>query len=169
MERSSGVPRDLIPATQNQLKPGVRGAATLPTPFMRMPFDPNFPPHQAALISQQWRDQFNALKALDDAKGARIDALEAQVAAIPAGPPGPQGIPGNDGQPGQQGPMGEISAQNLADALNNLSAALIANSSANSNSVATMDWTMSDPPTTWELGTMFNTINALILALRRPA
>ncbi len=34
-----------------------------------MPFDPNFPPHAAGLISQQWRDQFNSLKAL-------IDALE---------------------------------------------------------------------------------------------
>ncbi|MEI7730637.1 MAG: hypothetical protein WCO56_13770 [Verrucomicrobiota bacterium] len=59
--------------------------------------------------------------------------------------------------------------QNVAAALNNLSAALLANSSANSNGVATMDWTLSDPPTAWELGTMFNTINALILALRRPA
>ncbi|MEI7733731.1 MAG: hypothetical protein WCO56_29470 [Verrucomicrobiota bacterium] len=127
-----------------------------------MPFDPNVPDDHAELTGAMFRAQFNALK-------AEVDELRAQIAALPAGPPGPQGIPGNDGQPGQQGPMGEISAQNLADAMNNLSAALLANSSGNSNGVATMDWTLSDPATAWELGTMFNTINGLILALRRSA
>jgi hypothetical protein len=29
-----------------------------------MPFDPNFPPAGAGLVSQDWRNQFNALKAL---------------------------------------------------------------------------------------------------------
>ncbi|MEI7730888.1 MAG: hypothetical protein WCO56_15040 [Verrucomicrobiota bacterium] len=132
-------------------------------------FDPNIPADDAIAYAADLRRQLNALKALHDAQSALISALAAQIAAIPAGPPGPQGIPGNDGQPGQQGPMGEISAQNLADALNNLSAAILANSSANSNSVATMDWTVSDPPTQWEVGTILNTINALILALRRSA
>jgi hypothetical protein len=33
-----------------------------------MPFDPNFPPTGAGLVSQDWRNQFNALKALIDAQ-----------------------------------------------------------------------------------------------------
>ncbi|MEI7731430.1 MAG: hypothetical protein WCO56_17785 [Verrucomicrobiota bacterium] len=118
-----------------------------------MSFDPNKPVEGTPLDAQELRQQFNGLD-------ARIN----DIPAGPPGPPGPQGPPGNDGQPGQQGPMGEISAQNLADAINNV----LNNSSANSNGVATMEITASDPPTQWEVGTIINTVNALILALRRP-
>ncbi|MEI7733684.1 MAG: hypothetical protein WCO56_29230 [Verrucomicrobiota bacterium] len=114
-----------------------------------MSFDPNKPVEGSLLSAEELRRQFNGLKS--------------EIDAIPAGPPGPQGPPGNDGQPGQQGPLGEISAQNLADAINNV----LNNSSANSNGVATLDFVVSDPPTQWEVGTIQNTLNALILALRR--
>ncbi len=40
-----------------------------------MPFDPNFPPHDTLLVSEEWRSQFNSLKSLID--------------AVPAKPPGP--------------------------------------------------------------------------------
>ena len=55
-----------------------------------MPYDPNFPPHGADLISAQWRDQFHGIKDLID-----------------SGVPGPQGVSGNDGSTGPQGPQGE--------------------------------------------------------------
>lgn len=47
-----------------------------------MPYDPNFPPHEAELLSADFRAQFNGLKALID--------------AIPAGP---QGVKGDKGDP----------------------------------------------------------------------
>ncbi|MEI7728431.1 MAG: hypothetical protein WCO56_02620 [Verrucomicrobiota bacterium] len=121
-----------------------------------MAFDPTKPANASYATAAELRAQLNALKAL-------IDLLSARIDAIPAGPPGPQGPPGADGQPGQQGPMGEISAQNLADAIANL----IANLIANTNSVATLDFVVSDPPTQWEVGTILNTINQMILLMRR--
>ncbi|MEI7732694.1 MAG: hypothetical protein WCO56_24190 [Verrucomicrobiota bacterium] len=111
-----------------------------------MPFDPTKPVDNSLADAGELRAQFNALKALDDDKSARIAALEAQVAALQAS---------------------VVTAAQLAEALSNLSAALIANSSANSNGVMPMDFAVSDPPTQWEVGTIFNTINALIQALRR--
>ncbi|MEI7731130.1 MAG: hypothetical protein WCO56_16250 [Verrucomicrobiota bacterium] len=111
-----------------------------------MPFDPNKPVEHTEIDAAELRAQFNALKALDDDKSARIAALEAQVAALQAS---------------------VVTATQLAEALSNLSAALIANSSANSNGVMPMDFVVSDPPTQWEVGTILNTINALIQALRR--
>ncbi len=75
-----------------------------------MPFDPNFPPFNAELISADFRDQFNALKALSDGLQAALNQMQAQmadlqnqVANIPAGPQGPQGA---DGAQGPQGPEG---------------------------------------------------------------
>ncbi|MEI7733618.1 MAG: hypothetical protein WCO56_28895 [Verrucomicrobiota bacterium] len=111
-----------------------------------MPFDPNKPVDNSLAEAGELRDQFNALKALDDDKSARIAALEAQVAALQAS---------------------VVTTTQLAEALSNLSAALIANSSANSNGVMPMDFVVSDPPTQWETGTIYNTLNALIQALRR--
>ena len=111
-----------------------------------MPFDPNKPVDNSLAEAGELRDQFNALKALDDDKSARIAALEAQVAALQAN---------------------AVTTAQLAEALSNLSAALIANSSANSNGVAMMDFVVSDPPTQWETGTIYNTLNALVQALRR--
>ncbi|MEI7732765.1 MAG: hypothetical protein WCO56_24550 [Verrucomicrobiota bacterium] len=111
-----------------------------------MSFDPNKPANNSRLSSAEMREQLNGLKSLNDAQSARIDTLEAQVAALQAS---------------------IVTTTQLAEALSNLSAALIANSSANSNGVMPMDFTVSDPPTQWEVGTILNTINALIAALRR--
>jgi hypothetical protein len=49
-----------------------------------MPYDPNFPPHGVGLVSQDWRDQFNALKALIDAQAALLTSLQAQIATLAA-------------------------------------------------------------------------------------
>ncbi|MEI7733301.1 MAG: hypothetical protein WCO56_27265 [Verrucomicrobiota bacterium] len=118
-----------------------------------MSFDPTKPENNSLIRAAELRAQFNGIK-------AELDELRAQIAALPAEPPGPKG---------DKGDPGEVTAAQLAEALSNLSAALIANSSANSNGVMPMDFAVSDPPTQWELGTIFNTINALILALRRSA
>lgn len=50
-----------------------------------MPFDPNFPLHGAGLVSQDWRNQFNALKALIDA-AAPIGCVQAWLKSFPNTP-----------------------------------------------------------------------------------
>ena len=105
-----------------------------------MPYDPNFPPHGADLISAEFRDQFHGIKALIDAIAAIIAAQIAGVGtlnpgeaatatvtvvgdtlqftfAIPRGNDGAQGIPGIPGDPGMQGPP---FAQAIVDAVNTL-------------------------------------------------
>ncbi|MCX7009921.1 MAG: hypothetical protein NTY53_22215 [Kiritimatiellaeota bacterium] len=69
---------------------------------------------------------------------------------------GPQGNQGNDGP---QGPQGEVSAQQLSDA--------IAGTSANTNAIAQLGMTVSDPPTQFEMQTIANKLDELIAALRR--
>jgi hypothetical protein len=67
--------------------------------------------------------------------------------ALPAGPAGPQG------------PQGEVSAGDLSFA--------IGGTSANSNGVALLDISYSDPPTQGEMNATRDKINELIQALRR--
>ena len=69
------------------------------------------------------------------------------------------------GDPGEHGTdaPGEVSAQQFNDAMNNA----IAGTSANSNSVGTLDLTVSDPPTQSEVQSVVDKLNELINALRR--
>ena len=67
-----------------------------------------------------------------------------------AGEPGPEG---------PQGQAGEVTLQQLSDA--------IANTSANSDGVSTLDLFPSDPPTQAEMQDVVNKINELIEVLRR--
>ena len=107
-----------------------------------MPYDPNFPPHNADLISAEFRAQFNGIKALID--------------AVPAGPPGPQGT------------QGDVSSQQLADGITAALATAAANSSASTNGVATLDTPFSnDPPTLTDIEVLRVKMNELILAQRR--
>jgi hypothetical protein len=72
---------------------------------------------------------------------------------------GPQGMPGNDGPQGPQGSTGQVSSMDLNSALGG--------TSANSNGVAQLGLTVSDPPTQSELQTVANKLDELISALRR--
>ena len=47
-----------------------------------MAFNPNLPAAHAPIVSQELRDQFNALKALNDALTARVQALESGKASM---------------------------------------------------------------------------------------
>ena len=49
-----------------------------------MPYDPNFPPTNAELISAEFREQFQGLKALIDAQAATIASHTAQIASLQA-------------------------------------------------------------------------------------
>ncbi len=73
------------------------------------------------------------------------------------------GPPGNDGPPGPPGPMGEATMGDIQNAVNNA----LAGTSNNSNSVAILDLTISDPPTLWEVQSIATRVDQLILALRR--
>jgi hypothetical protein len=59
-----------------------------------MPYDPNYPPTNAAIESAPLRSQFQGLHDL--------------IESIPVGPQGPQGPPGQDGNTGPAGPQGDI-------------------------------------------------------------
>ena len=157
-------------------------------------FDPTLPLTSANVTSAELRSQFNGLKDLIDAiqsiGSATVDAVNtvppgdpAAVSVsvigstlhftfdVPAGQPradgaeGPPGSAGGDGMPGEPGPegpqgqAGEVTLQQLNDA--------IANTSANSDGVSTLDLFPSDPPTQAEMQDVVNKINELIEALRR--
>ena len=146
-----------------------------------MPYDPNFPASHEELTSPAFRGQFNALN-------DKIDAIPAGPAGPPGpqgpqGDPGPMGPPGNNGNDGAtgpqgndgaqgpegpQGPAGEVTAQQLTDGLAATLATATANSSANSNSVPSLDPPFTnDPPTLADLEVVRAKINELVLALRR--
>ena len=72
------------------------------------------------------------------------------------------GIPvGNDGA---QGVPGEVSAADLTAAID----ATVAGSSANTNSVPTLNMVVNDPPSAAEVQAVANKIDELIIAMRRP-
>ena len=84
------------------------------------------------------------------------------------GPPGTQGPQGSDGPQGPQGPVGEVSAQQLADGLAATLSTATADSSANSNPVATLDTPFTnDPPTLADMEVLRAKLNELITAMRR--
>ena len=150
-----------------------------------MPFDPTKPAFGSPDSSAEMRAQLNALN-------DKIDATPAGPAGA-QGPPGPPfastivepvatlnpgepatvstlldgnnvrftfGIPrGNDGNQGPQGPSGEVSNAALA--------AAIAGTSANTNGVALLGMTVSDPPTQAQMQAIANKLDELIAAQRR--
>ena len=81
---------------------------------------------------------------------------------------GPQGNDGAQGPTGPQGPAGEVTAQQLGDGLAATLASANASSSANSNSVPTLDTPFTnDPPTLADLEVVRAKINEMLLAQRR--
>lgn len=97
-----------------------------------MPFDPNYPPTNAPLLSAPFRNQFNSLKSLID---AILTITAAQVDGVNTVNPGdPAGVSisvagntlhftfdiprGNDGGEGPAGPQGPPFAQAVVDGVN---------------------------------------------------
>ena len=103
----------------------------------------------AIVEADELRAQFNGL---DD----KITATNTRIDNIPANP---------------QGPPGDVSQNQLNDAMSqaitSATMGAAANSSANSNAVATLNLTVSDPPTQAEMQVLANKLDELILALRR--
>ena len=104
-----------------------------------MPFNPNLPVDHSEIVAAELRDQFNALKALNDAQAAQIVALTARVQALESGKP----------------------------SMDDVNAAIVANSSANSNSVDMLDLNPSDPLTQNDVYSTICRLNVLIGALHR--
>ncbi|MDZ4401108.1 collagen-like protein [Prosthecobacter sp.] len=154
-------------------------------------FDPTLPQAGTEIDAVQMRGQLNGLKDLIDAiqtiSAAIVDGTNTLPTGTPAQvtldvtdgtlhfifgiPTGPQGETGSNGSDGSQGPPGiqgeqgppgapgEVSLQQLTDA--------IATSSSNSNAVATLGMTVSDPPTQAEVQQIANKVDELIGVLRR--
>ena len=104
-----------------------------------MPYNPALPADHSPLVSAEMRGQ--------------LIGLNDRINAIPAGP---------------QGPVGEVSAQQLADGLAATLSSATADSSANSNPVATLDTPFTnDPPTLADMEVLRAKLNELITAMRR--
>jgi hypothetical protein len=159
--------------------------------FNTMPYDPQWPQNGQNIDADRFRAQFASLKDLIDAiqtiTAAQVDAVNTvppgdpaavtlSVAGgtlhftfdIPQGANGADGINGSsgsdggEGPPGPEGPQGvpgEVTLQQLDDA--------IATTSANSNAVATLGMTVSDPPSQGEMQQIADKLDELIHALRR--
>ena len=154
-------------------------------------YDPALPADHTKAGAAQMRGQFAGLKTLIDAgpgitavqvdavntvapgQPARVDATVAGSTlhltfSIPQGNEGAQGLPGNNGMDGQTGPQGDITFQQLNTAIADALAAAAANSSAKSNTVATLDAPFAnDPPTVGDMEVLRGKMNELIAALRR--
>ena len=89
--------------------------------------------------SAEMRDQLNALKALNDAQAAQIAALTTRVQALESGKP----------------------------SMDDVNAAITANSAANSDSVFYLQLAPSDPPTQSDAQAIIYRLNELITALNR--
>jgi hypothetical protein len=156
-----------------------------------MPFDPTYPATNAEIESAPMRAQFNGLKDLIDSVSGITQAEVVSITTLPPGQQaqahvvvvngtlrftfeipqghrgcdgsdGIQGPSGNDGGPGPQGndgPPGEVTNAQLASA--------IAGTSSNSNGVALLGLTVSDPPTQAEVQQIADKLDELINALRR--
>jgi hypothetical protein len=108
-----------------------------------MPFDPNFPQDGARADAPSMRGQLNALNDKIEAQAAQLAGQDARLAALET---------------------------QLAAAISDLTALLdarVGGCALNPLGVGQMSHTISDPPTQWEVGTILNTTNALIAALRR--
>ena len=86
-----------------------------------MAFNPNLPANHSPIVSQELRDQLNALKALIDAKPSMDD----------------------------------------------VNAAIVANSAANPGDITYTQMVPSNPPTQSDLQTVIELLNSLITALKR--
>ena len=126
-----------------------------------MPFDPALPRTGTRATSAEMRSQLTSLKALIDA--IPVGPPGPQGAVGPSGPAGQQGTAGVPGPQGEQGPQGDVSASDMENAINNA----LGGTSNNSNSVAQVEMTVSDPPTQSEMQTIANKLDELIAALRR--
>lgn len=81
----------------------------------------------------------------------------------PSGETGPAGATGPQGPDGPQGPPGEVSQLALDAAI----ATALSGTSGNSNGVAQLNQSISDPPTAFEVLTLSQKVDELIQALRR--
>ena len=106
-----------------------------------MPFDPTKPVDDSLAEAAEFRDQFNALKALNDAQQLQIAALTARVQALESG----------------------------KASMDDVNAAIVANSSANCDSVEQLDLQPSDPPTQNDVYSTIYRVNVLIGTLHRQA
>lgn len=147
-----------------------------------MPFDPNFPTANTLADADAMRAQLNALNEKIDLtlpgppgpQGEPGPQGSQGPQGDPGGPPGPQGEvgpmgdtgpqgdpgpQGPQGEPGPQGPPGEVTITDLNAALANA----IADTSASTNGVATLDAPFGDP----DDETLRQKLNELILNGRR--
>ena len=107
-----------------------------------MVFNPNLPVDDSALDAAEMRGQLNALKALNDAQQATIDAQAAQIAALQT-------------------------ALNAKPSMDDVNAAIVANAAANPTDITYTQMVPSDPPTKSDLQTVIELLNSLITTLKR--
>ncbi len=138
-----------------------------------MPFNPLLPANGGPIVAAELRSQFTGLKSLIDAvpavTGAMVDSVtigsgtSVNVSLV-------TGVLHFDFIL-QPGPPGEVTQAQLSNDLSNTANQAMLNTlpqtSANSNGVAVLGLTVSDPPTQGEMQSLANKLDELINALRR--
>ncbi len=138
-----------------------------------MPFNPLLPANGGPIVAAELRSQFTGLKSLIDAvpavTGATVDSVtigsgtSVNVSLV-------TGVLHFDFIL-QPGPPGEVTQAQLSNDLSNTANQAMLNTlpqtSANSNGVAVLGLTVSDPPTQGEMQSLANKLDELINALRR--
>ena len=138
-----------------------------------MPFNPLLPANGGPIVAAELRSQFTGLKTLIDAvpvvTGATVDSVtigsgtSVNVSLV-------TGVLHFDFIL-QPGPPGEVTQAQLSNDLSNTANQAMLNTlpqtSANSNNVATLSGSISNPPTQAEVQENRDKINELINALRR--
>lgn len=139
-------------------------------------FDPTLPQENTPVDAVQMRAQLNGLKDLIDAAPTITSAVVDSVSDVNPGMPAvvnvsvsnsvlhfafeiPRGFNGTDGSNGSDGAPGEVSNTQLDTA--------IAGTAANCNSVSLPSFTVSDPPTQFEMQQVADKLLELMNALRR--
>ena len=141
-----------------------------------MPFDPTKPADHAPDSSAEMRAQLNALKALIDAVPAVTAATVSVFPVLGSGATPSGSVTLNAGVLHFDfglvaGPPGEVTqaqlSNDLSNAVNQAMLTTLPQTSANSNAVALLSGTVSDPPTQAEVQAQQDKINELLNALRR--
>lgn len=141
-----------------------------------MPFDPTKPAFGLPDSSAEMRAQLNGLKDLIDATPTIAAVVVDSENTLAAGSPASVNANITDNvlhlvfaiPRGDDGPPGQVSIETHNGALVNTLAAAAANSSANTNAVATMDTAFTNGPLSLADGEALRArINEILLAMRR--
>jgi hypothetical protein len=166
------LPQELTPADAAQMRSQLNGLKALIDAILTVTaaqvdgvttLDPGLPANAtASVVGNTLHLSFDIPRGNDGSQGPQGAAGAEGPQGQPGDPGGPPGPAGTEGPPGPQGPQGQPGEVSQTD-LNNGLLNTLAQTSANTNAVSTLDSSYSDP----ETEELRNKVNELINAMRR--